>query len=206
MSTSKTFKYCPQCGHPSRLSGRVCTQCGYRFRVSTLRGSTPDLRKAAGTGLKSCLRCQAANKSTAKVCTQCGYRFAAAGSAVSNAAKKSCPQCGHISAQSAKVCSQCGHRFAVPTESAIIQTPTNAVTLPPEFAAPTPLPAAIEPIRATAAPQPDPVLDALAGEPAPDISGDEIDAMNAMKPQDQDLMNMLDPYGRLIISLSRKRP
>lgn len=222
-SKSTARKYCPRCGKASRGAAKVCSQCGYVFRMIALA-------RTDNTARKRCPSCTHTNRLNAQVCTQCGYHFqgirgdsSAATQKPKKTQQKWCPRCGNVCRIEAKVCAQCGHRFrtqftdtpaatatpkpAAITESPIMQKPDQPLTLPQDFERP-PIPAILDDPPTPVAkvtpstspiPAPGTAADKLEGEPAPDMSSIELEAMRRKSPDN------IDAYGRLILSLKRKK-
>src|SRR5262249_45253376 len=118
--------------------------------------------------------------------------------------QKWCPQCGTVNKLVANVCIQCGHRFrtqlegqgsgqseATPhteiVEPPITQNAESPLVLPPEITPPAET--ILPPSRAPN----------LEGEPAPDLSSDQLDSLREQSSDNA------DPYERLKRSLQRKR-
>ena len=170
-STKSSQKFCPQCGAPNKRTAKVCVQCGHRFKATTLASAQPHESAAQLSEIeKSCPACGTVNKLAAKVCIQCGHRFSTRF------------EQNKASEPSAKI-----------SEPPVAQNPQPALTLPQAFELPsTPdLPSVSAPNILTG--------NSLEGEPAPDISSDELNRLREQSAEN------IPPYERLQRSLQRKQ-
>lgn len=161
------LKRCPECGHENRVSAKVCSQCGHRFRVGSSRQ-------------KWCPRCGTVNRLEAKVCIHCGHRFRTDFAATG--------QRGADTPSPLAERGRGGEAHSEITEPPIIQAPEAPIELPTQFDAPPrlPDPPVITPSLNSERGQggevnpPPPARHAtedLDGEPAPELSDSEFDAM-----------------------------
>ncbi|MHB8625760.1 MAG: zinc ribbon domain-containing protein [Aggregatilineales bacterium] len=223
-------KRCPQCGHENHMMAKVCVNCGYEFPLTlpTQDDGTekicPKCGHANRPGAKICSQC-----GTALPADVLPPAPTPVVGAVVTRAKK-CPDCGMVCKLDAKVCPNCGHRFqtdfsqagkAQPgtppaiTEPPVVQMPSVGIALPSQFDArshwpdlppdptpplPVPTPALPDtPANAT----PDAAADAggdTSGEPAPDLTDLDIDALRRRSPDHSDFS------GRVNISFRKDRP
>ena len=155
-------KLCPNCGRSSRVSVKVCPQCGYAFLSST-----------GGVLRKRCTACGYMNRLGAKACSQCGKAFENRVASLQDNSQKWCPDCGKQRNPGAKICSNCGYRFKAPAdEKPIVQSETQAEPIK---------------VRRTISTPPTPKPPDLRGEPAPYISPEELKRLREMGTQDPGL-------------------
>jgi ribosomal protein L32 len=189
-------KICPTCGHANRPGAKICSRCGTVLPADAVPPPAPT--PSVGVKVrhaKKCPECGMVCKLDAKVCPNCGHRFQ---TDFSQAAKPV---------------------QAVPpviAEPPVVQMPSTGITLPPQLddishvpnlpPAPTPAPAPA-PIP-SGAPVPSPSaniapdsanVDDTSGEPAPDLTEQDIDALRRSSPEHGDFS------GRVNISFRKDR-
>jgi hypothetical protein len=159
-------KACPNCGHSSRATAKICSHCGYVFFAVRENGMVR----------KRCAHCGHLNRMGAKVCTNCGSAFSGIAMISRGQAQKWCPQCGAPRRPTAKVCSQCGYHFkSTPIEPPLVHPNPKAVPIAPAQ----PVPPS-HPIRHARTPD-------IAGEPAPFLSDDELNRLRDVGNQNVDV-------------------
>lgn len=171
-------KACSECGYSNRETAKFCSHCGYKFQQRR-RGNPPR---------KRCLHCGHMNRFRANVCSNCGSMFQMLTMLSRGQSQRWCPQCGKARRPTAQVCSQCGYRFkTTPLEPPIIQSEALG-----------------DPIvdSTLISPNPVPHTPNLSGEPAPEISNEELNQLLRMNNDNGDLVvRLFRP-----LSSKKKRP
>lgn len=193
-------KICPKCGHVNRPGAKICSQCGTALPAEVIPPAAPTpsvgvkVRRA-----KKCPECGMVCKLDAKVCPNCGHRFQTDFSQASMHAPPMPPA-------------------PVIAEPPVVQMPSTGITLPPQLddlsrvpdlpPPPTPpaAPASAVPSAPVSAPAtnagPDTTtagVDDTSGEPAPDLTEQDIEALRRRSPDHN------DNSGRMSISFRKDR-
>ncbi len=191
-----TEKICPKCGHANRPGAKICSQCGTALPVGAPPPAPTPAVGATITRAKKCPECGMVCKLDAKVCPNCGHRFQ------TDFSQPVAPPSPAITEPPVVQMPSVG--MALPTQ---YDDRTHYADLPPDPAPPTPAPAvptAPTP-DASANANPNVTADAVSdgdtsGEPAPDLTELDIDALRRRSPENN------DSSGRVNISFRKDRP